>query len=209
VSPGYYDQWPQWSRDGSTIYYSKISNGSAIWHVTPTGTSDDSVANQNPSFDIFPSPSPDGTELAYIADFSSTSDLRILTLATGAVADLQVEAWAPVWSPTGQQIAYLNQTNYSAPIAIVNADGTGQRVLTTQAYQQNFDWSPDGQYIVAQNTAGGEFDLINVATGETLPLEFTSSSYYSPTWQPTAGASPQRAPTATPRAKTIFGRRVR
>jgi hypothetical protein len=209
VSPGYYDQWPQWSRDGSTIYYSKISNGSAIWHVTPTGTSDDSVANQNPSFDIFPSPSPDGTELAYIADFSSTSDLRILTLATGAVTDLNVEAWAPVWSPTGQQIAYLNQTNYSAPIAIVNADGTGQRVLTTQAYQQNFDWSPDGQYIVAQNTAGGEFDLINVATGETLPLKFTTSSYYSPAWQPTTGASPQRVPAAVPRAKTIFGRRVR
>jgi Tol biopolymer transport system component len=208
VSPGFRDQWPQWSRDGSTIYYSKIGGaGSSMWHVTPGGTSDDSVPNQNPNFDIFPSPSPDGSKLAYVADLSSTSDLRVLTVSTGAVTDLHLVAWAPVWAPTGQTIAYINQLNYSGQIALVNADGTGQRLLSTATYQQNFDWSPDGLYIIAQNANTGQFDLIIVASGATLPLPYTAG-FYSPTWNPTSGSSAQRIPTAAPRARTnTMGRR--
>jgi WD40-like Beta Propeller Repeat len=203
VSPGFRDQWPQWSRDGSTIYYSKIGGaGSSMWHVTSSGTSDDSVPNQNPNFDIFPSPSPDGSKLAYVADLSSTSDLRILTVSTGAVTDLHLVAWAPVWAPTGQTIAYINQLNYSGQIALVNADGTGQRLLSTAIYQQDFDWSPDGQYIIAQNVNTGQFDLIIVATGVTLPLPYTVG-FYSPTWNPTSGGGAQRVPTAAPRTRTV------
>jgi hypothetical protein len=197
-----YDQWPQWSRDGSTIYYSKISgnNTSALWHVTPTGANDDSVSIQNPSFDIFPSPSPDGTKLAYVADLGNTSDLRVLTLSTGAVADLQLVAWAPVWSPTGQTIAYLDQFSTTGPIAVVNADGTGQRVLNSATYGQDFDWSPDGQYIVALNGLTGQFDLITVATGVALPLPYTGG-FSSPSWKATAGASPLHVPVAAPRVQ--------
>ena len=209
VSNGLFDQWPQWSRDGTTIYYSKISAGatSAIWHVTPSGTSDDSVSIQNPSFDVYPSPSPDGSELAYIADLSSTSDLRILTLSTGAVTPLHIVAWSPVWAPTGETIAYLNQFSTSGQIAVVNADGSGQRVLSGATYNANFDWSPDGQYIVAQNAVTQRLDLITVATGATFPLTY-SAGYYAPSWKPTGGGSPQRVPrAAAPRVRGIGRRR--
>ena len=141
------------------------------------------MPNQNPNFDIFPSPSPDGSKLAYVADLSSTSDLRILTVSTGAVTDLHLVAWAPVWAPTGQTIAYINQLNYSGQIALVNADGTGQ-------------------YIIAQNVNTGQFDLIIVATGVTLPLPYTVG-FYSPTWNPTSGGGAQRVPTAAPRTRTV------
>jgi hypothetical protein len=209
VSNGLFDQWPQWSRDGTTIYYSKISAGatSAIWHVTPSGTSDDSVSIQDPSFDVYPSPSPDGSELAYIADLSSTSDLRILTLSTGAVTPLHIVAWSPVWAPTGETIAYLNQFSTSGQIAVVNADGSGQRVLSGATYNANFDWSPDGQYIVAQNAVTQRLDLITVATGATFPLTY-SAGYYAPSWKPTGGGSPQRVPrAAAPRVRGIGRRR--
>jgi Tol biopolymer transport system component len=206
VSPNYFDQWPQWSRDGATIYYSKISGpGSALWHVTPSGGGDDSVSNQHPSFDIFPSPSPDGSKLAYIADLGSTADLRILTLSSGAVTDLNIVAWAPVWGPTGQ-IAYLNQYASSGQIAVANADGSGQRVLSGTIYDAGFDWSPDGQYIVANNGTG--LDLIVVATGATLALPNTGS-FFSPSWNPSASAGALRVPSAAPRAHAIQRRRAR
>jgi hypothetical protein len=188
-SPGFRDQWPQWSRDGSTIYYSHIGGGvSAVYHVTPSGSDDDSVPNQDPSFDISPSPSPDGTKLAYVADLVSTSDLRILTLSTGAVTDLHLFAWAPVWAPSGQTIAYLADGFYQGRVALVNADGSGQQILTQGIYNEDYDWSPDGQYIVASNASTGYFDLINVSTGVALPLPYTAG-YYSPSWKPGTGAS--------------------
>jgi WD40-like Beta Propeller Repeat len=205
-TPGEYDQWPAWSRDGSTIYYAKIVGGSesAIWHATPAGANDDSVTTQNPSFDVFPSPSPDGTELAYSADETSTADLRILTLATGAVTDLHIEGWCPVWSPVGQQIAYLTQPGTAGQIAVANADGSGQHVLNTNSYQQNFDWSPDGLYLIAVNANTDQLEVIPVSTGTGLPIGITG--YYSPTWQPTSGASPSRVPKSAPqRLNRAFG----
>jgi len=189
---GTFDRWPQWSRDGSTIYFAQQGSGSALWQVTPTGSGDDSLPNQNPSFDSYPSPSPDGTRLAYFAYNGHASDLRIMTIATGAVADLHIVAWAPVWAPVGDTIAFLNQTNYTGQIALVNADGSGQRTVNMQNYNQNFDWSPDGRYIVASNF-NGSLDIINVATGATLPLAYTSG-FYSPTWQPASGAGAARVP---------------
>jgi hypothetical protein len=186
------DQWPQWSRDGSTIYWSNVGTTSSIWHATPTGGNDDSVSTQSPSFDISPSPSPDGTQLAYVADLGSTSDLRILTLATGAVADLHTVAWAPVWAPSGQRIAYLNQSTVFGRIAIVNADGTNAHVLTSALYYMDMDWSPDGQWLVAVNANTLVVDMINSTTGATVPLPFTFG-YWSPAWQPGSNASPSRA----------------
>jgi Tol biopolymer transport system component len=205
TSAGYEDVWPQWSRDGSTIYFSKLygSATGTMWQVTPSGANDDSLASQSPSYDIFPSPSPDGSQLAYV---TSGQDLRILTLATGAVTDLHIGAWAPVWSPTGSQIAFI--TSAIGQIVLVNSDGTGQRALTAASvyYQQDFDWSPDGKYIVALNESTGLLDLITVSTGETEPLSYTGW-FYSPAWKPASGSSALRVPGGAPRAGTPFGRR--
>lgn len=187
-TPADRDIWPQWSRDGGTIFYSKLSFGSsALWAATPTGYEDDSLPNQNPSFDLFPSPSPDATQLVYVADLGTTADLRILTRATGAVRDLNTVGWAPVWAPTGQTIAYISQFNNYGPIALINADGTGQRQLAAGPYNQDLDWSPDEQWIVAQNTTTTQIDLINVATGAAVPLPYTTG-FWSPAWQPTSGS---------------------
>jgi Tol biopolymer transport system component len=187
------DEWPRYSRDGTWIYYTKaISNGpSSLWRVHPDGTNDDSLVIQNPGVDVHPSPSPDGTQLAYISRPAGGADLRILTIVTGAVTDLGITAWSPEWSPTSNQIAYLTHAGCRGQIAIVNADGSGQRSLTTDPYWANFDWSPDGQWIIATNGATNYDDLINVSTGLTIPL-YNTWLRFSPTWLPTAGPAVSR-----------------
>jgi Tol biopolymer transport system component len=118
--------------------------------VHPDGTSGDSLNSLNPSFDLYPSPSPDGQQLVYATILS----------------DLQN------WS-------------CQSTIGIVNADGTGSHSLTTDTYQGELDWSPDGQWIVAYNVTTGHIDVLNASSGQTLPLTFTSG-LSSPSWLPTA-----------------------
>jgi hypothetical protein len=183
-SDGFADQWPQVSRDGVWVYFSRIGGpGSANWRTHLDGSGADSLLSQMPDFDIFATPSSDGQHVAYVAAHDETTDLRVATLATGAVTSLKVNAWSPTWSPTSDLIAYLAGASDPARIAVIHADGTGARTLGTAVYNTNIDWSPDGQWVVAHNAATGKIDVLNVASGAAIPLTFTGSEF-SPTWKP-------------------------
>jgi hypothetical protein len=176
--------WPQVSRDGMWVYYCRISNGAVNWRARLDGSGgSDSLLSQMPDVDIFETPSSDGLHIAYVADHSGASDLRVLTLATGAVTSLGLTAWSPTWSPTSDLIAYLAGADDPSPVAVVHSNGSGPRTLTANTYFNNIDWSPDGQWIVALNAGTRKIDLINATSGMTLPLPFTGSQW-SPTWKP-------------------------
>jgi len=50
------------------------------------------------------------------------------------------------WSPDGSQLLFTSQQAGSYDIWIMDADGSGQRALTTHpADDENPDWSPDGE----------------------------------------------------------------
>jgi eukaryotic-like serine/threonine-protein kinase len=66
-----------------------------------------------------------------------------------ANAAAKVNAIDPNWSPDGRQVAYArNSAQGRAGIRIMNADGSGDRALTSDS-ELNTDptWSPDGQWI--------------------------------------------------------------
>jgi hypothetical protein len=197
--------WPQFSRDGTWLYWTGILNGingysSVLWRAHPDGTMKDSIPGTDGSWTS--SPSPDGSQLVY--SNLTYSGLGIFTLGTGTAMTLPVNAYAPRWAPSGTAIAYLAiGSGAGGPIDIINADGTGKRVIKTNTYDRGVDWSPDGQWLLAQNDQTAAFDIINVNTGMTLPLPFTNSNTWSPSWGP-AGAYPishadPMAPRAHPR----------
>jgi len=66
-------------------------------------------------------------------------------------------------------------------MAIINSDGTGPSTMAPGPYGTQFDWSPDGQWIIARNTATSRLELINVATQLVIPLGY-SGTIGSPTW---------------------------
>lgn len=168
---------PQYSRDGLWIYYDENNATQPIWRVHSDGSGDSAVFMAAPEPVLFPSPSPDGTRLAYTVG-GNAGNLKVLTLSTGAAVDLGVKGVADGWSPVGNTIAYVTLSN---ALAVINSDGTGGATIAPGPYGTQFDWSPDGRWIIARNLATSRLELIQVASQLVIPLSYTGT-IGSPTW---------------------------
>jgi hypothetical protein len=177
--------YPEYSRDGQWLYYSR--DGWRLYRVRPDGTGDELVPMLTPGADAAASPSPDGTRLAYVRITGGNQDqLWMLDLASGASTNLNVLGHQPAWSPTGAQIAFIGLAEGSS-LKVMNPDGTGVRTVVPSSannrYGFGIDWSSDGQWIVARNTARGRVELINASSGVIIPISNTQS-INGPSWKP-------------------------
>jgi Tol biopolymer transport system component len=149
------DVQARWSPDGTQIVFSSQRDGSTSREIHVMNADGSNVRALTTLGRVagFPDWSPDGSQIAFHAargdgNFdlyvmrSDGSDLRRIT-STGN--HLQ-----PRWSPDGQRLAFVwaPTGNVLARIAIVNADGSGMRLVTSQGLlDQNPSWSPDGTQI--------------------------------------------------------------
>ena len=113
---------------------------------------------------------------------TSGPQIKVFDYTTRTVSAWSVAGNYPAWSPDGTQIAYAQQ--YGGPLHIINADGTNQRAITgSGSYSESAAaWSPDSKWLIAQNVASGSLDIIEVATGNVLPL-WNGAGYGSVSWK--------------------------
>ncbi len=109
--------------------------------------------------------SPDGKKIVFEV---LGGGMHILDSASGSITDLGIGN-RPVWSPTGDRIAFMvaeddGYTYNSSDIYLINADGTGRRVLstTTSLMEMNPSWSPDGTRIAFDVYATGDVYIITI-----------------------------------------------
>lgn len=94
--------------------------------------------------------SPDGSRVAFVAPAGlGTPELRIIDIATGIYKAFDPNAAAPRWSPQGNRLVYLAADTVPT---VINADGTGKRVLSTTPFSMSgppgLAWSPDEKYLI-------------------------------------------------------------
>jgi hypothetical protein len=195
---GGFHEAPHYSHDGQWVYFTRVGTypGTlpSLWRVHPDG----SGAAQVSALGMynFPSPSPDGTQLAFEAltpdaYYELNASVRSLAISTGTPSTLNVPGADPVWSPVGNTIAYVNELgrgNPTGPIWVVSADGTGAHQIGTGSYGPGIDWSPDGQWLeagaVGQSTFDFVLEIVNAQTGLRLRLEFLWPRALTATWRP-------------------------
>ena len=99
-------------------------------------------------------PGADG-QIAFSSDRGGPIQLyAIAPGGTAASIGAPAPSTEPAYSPDGSRIAFVNGNNQ---IAVINSDGTGQVVLTTNATsKQDPTWSPDGSRIAF---AANSFDV--------------------------------------------------
>jgi len=192
--PGAY--YPRWSPDGSRLYVVRAdSNG--IWSMRRDGSDLQKVPLPADAtiYGFPPALAPDGRRIAFVRPpglFMSrvwVADLDGSNLREVSTGDYDS---SPRWSPDGSQLLFVS----GAVVAVVNADGTGERPLTAQTADFSSDrnpiWSPDGQWILYEHTftsggtgrctihklslaGGAAIDLLGArATGSCLGLSWRS-----------------------------------
>jgi len=107
--------------------------------------------------DLSGSPSPDGRYLVYV-DWKNAANLAIRDLKSGesrfltkesGKSEKVTEAYDPLWSPDGKQVAYQWYENDRTSLRVVSADGSRTRVLSEAPRNSPVAWSPDGKWIAS------------------------------------------------------------
>ena len=151
---------------------------------------------ENRVFDNYPSWSPDGSRIAYIAstiDSASVdawSDVSLYSRAADATDVRKKLAIGPLvhhppqWSPDGERIAFVKfDSDYRDPaIHVVAADGSLEHKRLTDAVSGP-TWSPDGERIAYAKADGDEVALYTSRADGTDARRLTAIDG----WQPAPG----------------------
>jgi hypothetical protein len=165
--------WPTWSPDGQWVYFTGARTDvmvRSLWRIRPDGTQLDSLGayGRTARFETV-SISPDGS----IAAVPGDGGVKLVTVATKASRVIPGNCHVPRYSPDGRQFACL----VNDQLSVMNVDGSGVRTIATglptylSGYEEyaGIDWSPDGNWIIAQSIFTG-VQLVRVSDGVVLPL---------------------------------------
>ncbi len=144
-----------WSPDGEQIAFAANPNGHYDLYLVPASGGEPVALTEAASDERYPAWSPDGTMLAYASDQGGPGTLEIWRMpVVGGEAEQLTDAannsFAPVYAPDGERIAFISDRGGDSDLYVMNADGTGERILTPGDVYQTLDpaWSPDGAWIL-------------------------------------------------------------
>ncbi len=182
---------PSWAPGGQTVVYEKVDFTPRLQNQLLFSWMPDYEYRYT---DVFPTVAKDGklvvTEKAVsdgiiaIMNADGSEKHRVFTAPRG-------QAFAPVWSPDGQWIAFglggylQNRKTQAAKLMIVRRDGTGARELTSDSLNAGFpSWSPDGTRIVYRVWGGNTWGL-RILDVKTHAVKVLTTGYDNlPFWSP-------------------------
>tara|TARA_B100000686_G_scaffold36496_1_gene37980 strand:- start:1879 stop:3231 length:1353 start_codon:yes stop_codon:yes gene_type:complete len=142
---------PRFSPDGKKIIMSLAEDGnSEIW-TRDLETGIQEKLTDHPSIDTSPSYSPDGKFITFNSDRSGYQQIYIMKSNGSNVKRISFGNGiygTPVWSPRGDLIAFTKLHKNRFFIGVMRIDGTGERLLTENFYQEAPSWAPNGRVII-------------------------------------------------------------
>jgi len=139
-----------------------------------------------------PSPTPGATgKVAFGSVRGSTMQIFVMNgdgSAQTRLTDKTYDSYAPVWSPDGTKIAFVNYLHGQGEVYVMDADGSNQIRLTNSNGSRNPSWSPDSTKI-ALTTYDQSFNsdvfVVNAdGTGMTNLSQDPTGTSSLPRWSP-------------------------
>lgn len=168
------------SADGTKILYGSAKEESDIWGVD-LASSTEFTAAADIDAELWASAAPAGKMVAYqsVRSLSQGAHIYSAAIFTRAIGSseppvqLAQNAFLPVWSPNGEQIAFLQLENEEYQIKSVKAAGGEQKQLTTagaapsgftilpynRVQKSDFSWSQDSRRIAYTSARGGHSNI--------------------------------------------------
>ena len=142
---------PRFSPDGKKIIMSFAENGNSdIYTMDLENRIVERITN-HPSIDTSPSYSPDGKYICFNSDRSKYQQIYTMDSNGKNVKRISFGKGlygTPVWSPRGDLIAFTKLHKGKFYIGVMRTDGTGERLLTENFYQEAPSWSPNGRVLI-------------------------------------------------------------
>ena len=202
TNTSYSETQPAWSPDGSKIAFS--SEGVDVWVMDANGDNQTNITPNSPigcsptcyqGGDDAPAWSPDGSKIAYVHGYGPPTNPyagggkpNIWTMdpnganKTNVFNDADSSGFSPAWSPDGDEIAYVGESDNERNISVMNADGTEQRAIdSTVANDINPDWQPIsiriGDVRVKEKTTNAPFTVsLSGASQQPVTVDFATSN---------------------------------
>lgn len=179
---------PQMTRDGTAIYFTKgVHNTLSVWSASSTGTNPSRLTPMGAAWEeYYPTPSPDGSRLAFIWDQGFGPRLMMIrTVATGAVDTTTVQGDALRWAPAGNEIAMV----VGGQLEVYDA-GTRSVTILDKDNSHHFgrpyiEWSPDGAWLLSCAANPTQLVLVRRSPVTVIPLAWTRTyNLCSAAWKP-------------------------
>lgn len=189
---------PDASRD--RIVFSSRASGNYDIYVMDQDGSNRAQLTATPLEEAEPTPSPDGTRMAFVSFDGGVGvgSIHVMNIdgsgaiqLTGLPGQFPGFATDPSWSPDGTRVLFTSFPNGLADQFVMNADGTGWVNLTDDELVRDEygTWSPNGLQIafVRWIGVGGSHPYIHVMNADGSNVrQVTSGDWYDlyPAWSP-------------------------
>lgn len=196
---------PAWSADGRWIAYESDADGTFAIYVVAADGSGRRKLTAGSASDVQASWSPDGQRLVFASNRDGRNQLYTM-FADGSLqrplSPSDTRDFYASYSPDGRQILFGAQDARNRMlyyVGIVNADGSGRRILTdSTASAEGPRWTRDGRYIVFTRVP-----FLQQGAGE-APRDFIARRNKSAQLQyMTAAGAPVSPPPATSAADSL------
>ena len=142
---------PRFSPDGKKIIMSFAKDGNSDIYTRDIENKIVQKITDHPSIDTSPSYSPDGKFITFNSDRSGFQQIYVMKSDGSKVKRISFGNGiygTPVWSPRGDLIAFTKLHKKRFFIGVMRPDGTGERLLTENFYQEAPSWAPNGRVII-------------------------------------------------------------